>query len=157
MHPFSRLDCQCEVLLGKRDPLTSQTAFMTKDLTKLTAGQLERELAQSINGLYRSQLNHQPARVNCQLSDNRLTVVIEDAVTQPEKLLNDSGDQALVEQIRMRLDEIIQPHLQNLIEDILGVPILDFLSDVTINTGRGGMIVILERAPALRKSQATSG
>ncbi|MBD2256012.1 DUF2294 domain-containing protein [Pseudanabaena sp. FACHB-2040] len=129
---------------------------MAKNLTNLTAGQLERELAQRINGLYRSQLNHQPARVNCQLSDNRLTVVIEDVVTQPEKLLNDSGDIALVEQIRLRIDEIIRPHLQELVEDILGVAVLDFLSDVTINTGRGGMIIILERAPTLRTPQAAS-
>ena len=129
---------------------------MTKDLAKLTAGQVERELAQSINALYRSQLNHQPARVNCQLSSHRLTVVIEDAVTQPEKLLSDSGNSALVEQIRLRLEEIIQPQMRNLIEDILGITVLDVLSDVTIDTRRGGMIVILESAPNFRGSQAVT-
>lgn len=129
---------------------------MPNNPTQPTAGQLERELAQRIHALYRIQLNHQPARVTCQLFDNKLIVVIEDAITQPEKLLSDNGSSALVDQVRVRLDEIIQPHLQKLVEDILQVSVVDFLSDVTINTGRGGLIVILDQVPNVRNPQAIS-
>lgn len=119
-----------------------------------TVGQLERELNQKISALYRSQLNHQPNQVSCQLSGNTLTVVLENAVTQPEQLLNSNGDGQLVEQIRERIDEIIQPQLQELIEEILQVQVADILSDVTIETGRGGLIVVLSNPPAVRPPQA---
>jgi uncharacterized protein YbcI len=120
-----------------------------------TVGQLERELNQKISALYRSQLNHQPNQVSCQLSGNTLTVVLENAVTQPEQLLNSNGDGQLVEQIRERIDKIIQPQLQELIEEILQVQVADILSDVTIETGRGGLIVVLSSPPAVRPPQAS--
>lgn len=127
---------------------------MTKHSVQPTTGQLERELSQKILALYRNHLKHQPSRVTCQLFDNKLTVIIEDAVTQPEKLLNHSGENALVEKVRLRLDEIIQPLLQQSIEDTLQVSVVDILSDVTIDTGRGGMILILEQAPNVRSASA---
>lgn len=129
---------------------------MTKNPAQPTVGQLERELAQRIHALYRSQLNHQPTKVTCQLFDNKLTVVIENAITQPEKLLSDNGSRALVDQVRVRLNEIIQPQMQQLVEDTLQVSVVDVLSDMTINTGRGGLIVILDQVPNARNRPALS-
>lgn len=120
-----------------------------------TIGQLERELNQKISALYRSQLNHQPNQVSCQLSGNTLTIVIENAITQPEQLLNSNGDNQLVEQVRERIDEIIRPQLQKLIEAILQVEVVDVLSDVTLDTGRGGLIIMLSDPPVVRTPQSS--
>lgn len=122
--------------------------FMTT--STLTRGQVERSLSQRIQALYRNQLGHQPGKVTCQLFGEKLAVIIEDSVTQPEKLLAEEGREQLAEQVRMDLDQAIRPHLRALIEDVLGVAVLDLLSDATIETGRTGMIVVLEDAPNVR-------
>lgn len=121
-----------------------------------TAGQLERSLAQKIQALYRSQLEHQPSKVTCQLLGDKLTIVIDDAITQPERLLSDNGSDQLAEQFRSRIDEIIQPQLKELMEETLQAKVLDLLSDITLGTGRGGMIAILDRVPPLRTTLSAS-
>lgn len=121
-----------------------------------TRGQAERSLSQRIQALYRDQLGHQPGKVTCQLFEEKLAIVIEDSVTQPEQLLAEEGRVELAEQVRADLDSAIRPHLKSLIEEILGVAVLDLLSDATLDTGRTGMIVVLETAPDVRDSSRKS-
>jgi uncharacterized protein YbcI len=123
---------------------------MTTQIT--TRGQAERALSQRIQALYRNQLGHQPGKITCQIFDEKLAIVIEDSVTQPEQLLVEDGRIELAEQVREDLDNAIRPHLQSLIEEILQVSVLDLLSDATIETGRTGMIVVLETPPQVRPS-----
>jgi uncharacterized protein YbcI len=118
----------------------------------LTRGQAERMLSQRIQALYRTQLGHQPGKITCQLFDEKLAIVIEDSVTQPEQLLAEEGRVELAEQVRSDLDSAIRPHLKALIEEILAVEVLDLLSDATLETGRTGMIVVLENPPQVRAS-----
>ncbi|NJO40850.1 MAG: DUF2294 domain-containing protein [Cyanobacteria bacterium CRU_2_1] len=120
-----------------------------------TRGQAERTLSQRIQTLYRNQLGHQPGKVTCQLFDEKLAVVIEDSVTQPEKLLAEEGRENLAEQVRIDLDQAIRPHLKTLIEEVLSVNVLDLLSDATLETGRTGVIVVLESVPELRISASS--
>jgi uncharacterized protein YbcI len=115
-----------------------------------TRGQLERELSQRLQSLYRDQLGHQPGKITCQLQDTQLTIIIEDSVTQPEKLLVDDGREQLAEQVRADLDQAIRPHVTTLVEDVLKVPVSDLLSDATLKTGNSGIIVILEKSPETR-------
>jgi uncharacterized protein YbcI len=120
-----------------------------------TRGQAERALSQRIQALYRTQLGHQPGKITCQIFDEKLAIVIEDSVTQPEQLLAEDGRIELAEQVREDLDNAIRPHLKSLIEEILQVSVLDLLSDATLETGRTGMIVVLETPPQVRPSTAT--
>lgn len=120
----------------------------------LTRGQLERNLSQQIQSLYRTQLGHQPGKVTCQLFDEKLAIIIEDSVTQPEQLLAEEGKLELAEQVRSDLDQAIRPQLRALIEDELRVTVLDLLSDATFETGRTGMIVVLENSPEVRPSSS---
>ncbi|HEY9659655.1 MAG TPA: DUF2294 domain-containing protein, partial [Allocoleopsis sp.] len=113
----------------------------------VTRGQAERTLSQRIQSLYRSQLGHQPGKITCQLFDEKLAIVIENSVTQPEQLLAEEGRLELAEQVREDLDSAIRPHLKLLVENTLGVNVLDLLSDATIETGRTGIIVVLENPP----------
>ncbi|HEY9700614.1 MAG TPA: DUF2294 domain-containing protein [Trichocoleus sp.] len=119
-------------------------------MTTPTRGQIERTLSQRIQALYRSHLGHQPSRVTCQLFDEKLAIIIEDSITQPEQLLLGEGKKTLAEQLRNDLNKSLQPRLKELIEDILGVKVLDLLSNATLETGRTGAIVILETAPRTR-------
>jgi uncharacterized protein YbcI len=115
-----------------------------------TSGQLERTLSHRIQALYRNQLGHQPGKITCQLFDEKLAIIVEDSITQPEKLLVQEGQEELVEQVRSGLDEAIQPLLRLLIQDVLNVEVLDILSDATLETGRTGIIAVLSETPLVR-------
>lgn len=121
-----------------------------------TRGQLERTLTQRIQALYRNQLGHRLETINCQIFDQRITVTIENSITQPELLLVESGKDELAEEVRSQLNEAIQPQIKELAEEIVGVSVLDLLSDAKLDTGRTGMIIILSEAPRLRDRSATS-
>jgi uncharacterized protein YbcI len=115
-----------------------------------TRGQLERTLSQRIQALYREQLGHQPSKVTCQLFDEKLAIVLEDSITPPEQLLASSGQEELAKQVRADLAKAIEPQLKDLIKDVLGVEVLDLLSDGKIDTGRTGTIAVLAATPTVR-------
>lgn len=118
-----------------------------------TVGELQRSLSQSIQALYRNHLEHQPARVTCQLMDTTLVIVLEDALTQTEMLLQDSGHTELVETVRDHLDSSLKPILRKEIERILEIEVIDILSDATLETGRSAVVVILDRSPQVRSQR----
>jgi uncharacterized protein YbcI len=115
-----------------------------------TRGQLERTLSQRIQTLYRDQLGHQPSKITCQISDRNLVIVLENSITPAEQLLAQSGSEELAEKVRSELDEAIQPGLQELIEDTLSVTVAELLSDATLDTGRTGIIAVLNELPNFR-------
>lgn len=117
-----------------------------------TRGQLERTLSQRIQALYREQLGHRPEQIVCNIVDNQVVVLMEDAITQPEQLLAENGNAELAAQVRVDLDKAFQPQLQATIEEIVGVAVLDIIGSAKLETGRFGTIVILESAPKLRST-----
>jgi uncharacterized protein YbcI len=119
-----------------------------------TRGQAERTLSQQIQALYRDHLEHQPARVTCQLLTEKLVVVIEDSITQPEQILVEEGQTGLVEQVRATLSAAIEPLMKALVEDVLGVAVTDFMSDAKLDSGRTGIIMMLSEVPELRHAAA---
>jgi uncharacterized protein YbcI len=119
-----------------------------------TRGQLERTLSQRVEALYRNQLGHRPAKVTCHIFDEKVAIVLEEAVTQPEQLLANAGQEELAEQVRNDLDKALQPQLAELIEEVVGVPVRDMLSDAKLDTGRTGTIAILEAAPQVREASS---
>lgn len=115
-----------------------------------TRGQIERTLSQRIQALYRTQLEHQPSRVTCQIFDEKIAIILEDSITQPEQLLVENDQEELAEQVRAKLDEAIEPQLKSLIEEVVGVAVIDLLSDAKLATGRTATIAILAQTPQLR-------
>lgn len=130
--------------------------IMNEESLKPTRGQLERLLSQKLQGLYRSQLGHQPGKVTCQIFDEKVAIIVEDSITPPEQLLANSGQAELAQQVRSDLDKAIQPQIKTMIEEVLNVAVLDLLSDATMETGRTGIIAILEVPPEVRNSDAVS-
>jgi len=80
------------------------------------------------------------------------TLILEDAVTQPEQLLANQGEKDLTEKVRSDLDAAIKPQLRELIQEILGVEVVDLLSDTTLETKREGIIAVLAETPQFRCS-----
>ena len=119
-----------------------------------TVGELQRQLSQRIQAFYKGQLEHQPSKVTCQLFDHSLAIVMEDAMTQPESLLQDNGYGDLATTVRSRLERLVQPELKSLLEAVLQVDVNDLLSDATSATGRSGMIAILGATPAVRNPES---
>ncbi len=115
-----------------------------------TRGQLERTLSQRIESLYRSQLEHKPSKVVCQIFDKKIAIILEDSITQPEQILVNNGQQELAEKVRSELDEALQPQLKALIEEIVGVSVIDLLSNAKLETGRSATIAILAESPQFR-------
>ena len=125
-----------------------------KSVEKQTVGQLERELSQRLQALYRDQLGHRPSKATCQVFDSKLAIVLEESVTQPELLLAEEGQKELAEQVRADLDQALRPQIKQLIEEILQVDVLDLLSDATLDTGRTGIIAVLSSTPTVRNPEA---
>lgn len=121
-----------------------------------TRGQLERELSQKIQAFYRSHLGHQPSKVTCQLFNTKLAIIIEDSITNAEQILVDEGKDDLAKKVRSNLDDAIKPELQQLIEVVTKVKVLDMMSDATLETGRTGIIIILNNPPEIRESENVS-
>ncbi len=119
-----------------------------------TRGQLERTLAQRLQALYREQLGQQPSRVTCQILDQKIVILLEGAITKPEQVLVGRQQEELARQVRADLDQALQPQIKALIEEIFQVPVVDLLSDATLETGRSGMIAILQQRPEVLKPEA---
>jgi uncharacterized protein YbcI len=121
-------------------------------MTNPTRGQIERNLSQKIQAVYREHLGHSPSKVTCQLFDEKLAIVIENSITQPEQLLAEEGQTELVEQIRVDLKDAIRPKLKDAIAEVLDIEVLDLLSDADIESGRTGIIAVLAATPELRET-----
>lgn len=129
--------------------------FMTKqDSQRPTRGQLERQISQRLQKLYREYLDHSTGKITCQLANNQLTVVIESSLTQTEQLLLKESDAAEVEQIRNNLDDIIRRKLVDIVEEILQLQVVDVMSDTTLETERTGLVIILEENPQKKLTRA---
>lgn len=115
-----------------------------------TRGQIERTLSQRIQSLYRNQLEHNPSRVVCQIFDDKIAIVLEDSITQPEQVLVENGQENLAQQVRIELDDALQPQLKALIEEIVGVTVVDLLSNAKLDTGRSATVAILAESPQVR-------
>lgn len=114
--------------------------------------QLEQNLSQHIRMLYINQLGHEPSSVSCQLADKALTIIVENPVTQPERLLAESGKIELAEQVRANLHKAFQPQIKALIEEVLGIPVIELLGKSNLQTGFSTVIVILAAKPKVDTS-----
>jgi uncharacterized protein YbcI len=110
--------------------------------THLAEKHREELLSQQIFSLYRERLNHELGEINFHWFEDKLMIVLEETVTQPEKLLYQNNCQKLADRARNIIDESILPDIKIAIEQIMNVSVVDLLSDTTINTSRTGIIAI---------------
>lgn len=114
--------------------------------------QIERSLIERIQSLYTAQLGRQPDRITCQSFEDKLAIFLENALTQPERLLFARGHTHLVQQVRHNLHEILKPRVKTLIEEVVQITVLDVIMAAQLDTGHISFIAVL----ALSQDAATS-
>ena len=121
-----------------------------------TFGELERDLSQKIQKLYREELKHSPQKVTSKFFDNKLVILVEGASTAVEQILiNEHNDKnQMVENLNLAINNIIKPKFKTTIEAVLAVEVEDILFDSTIETKRTGAIVILSQVPQVRSPKS---
>lgn len=118
-----------------------------------TRGQLERQLSQTIQSLYREKLGHLPSKVVCHLFSDKLAIVVEDAMTAIEKLLIENSRLDLAENMRSVVNRGFSLQVKQTINEILQVEITDLISQSCLDSNCLGMIAILDSAPKVRFSR----
>ncbi|MEH2224879.1 DUF2294 domain-containing protein [Nostoc sp.] len=118
-----------------------------------TIGQLETEISQRIISLYNDRLGKSPSQIICHFFDTEIVISLENSVTQAEQTLLKGGYDTLAEQVRLYLEKIIKPDLKNLIEEIIGQPVLYLMTNTNLATGRTGIVVILKELPEVRNPE----
>ncbi|MGB3532869.1 MAG: DUF2294 domain-containing protein [Microcoleaceae cyanobacterium] len=116
-------------------------------MNKRSLKALENKLSDKIQEIYLQQLNHQVGSILCRLFNQTLIVLIEESITLPEQKLNTQESENLAEQMRAEFYRIIQPQIALIIEQTTNMYAIDFLCDTTLETGRTGIIIILELKP----------
>ncbi|MEM6403235.1 MAG: Na-translocating system protein MpsC family protein [Cyanobacteria bacterium P01_D01_bin.116] len=79
---------------------------------------LEQTLSERIKFIFYQQLGHQLQEIQCNLLENKLIIVIKQALTKPELLLIKNGREAIAKEVRNSIEEILRPKLKNIIEEV---------------------------------------
>jgi len=109
--------------------------------------QLEQSLSLRVMALYLTLLGHQPSKISCQLIDKMLTIIVDNPITQPERLLAESGKQEFAELVGFNIHKAFQPQLKVLIEEVLKVSVIDLLGESQVQTGRTTVFAVLAATP----------
>lgn len=103
---------------------------------------LEQVLVERILSLYINKLGHQPEDIYCRLLDNKLTIVIENAITKPEKLLIAAGYHEIVEKARSSIEKILRPEFKKIIEEVTNSQVSNILFATHLDTNYVSIIAL---------------
>ena len=119
-----------------------------------TCGQIERDLSQRIQKLYREQIGHSPRKVTCKLFDNRIVIVIEDSFTILQKtLIEEDNQNETAKYINLAIDNVIKSKLKIAVEEVLEIEVYDTLFNSSLKSQQAGAIVILTQPPLVRSRE----
>lgn len=126
---------------------------MDLERTLPTRGQLERQLSQTVQALYRSEFGHLPSKVVCHLFADRVAIIAENTTTTIEQILFDNSRLDLAHEIRVAISETFIGQVKQAAADILQVEAIDAICDSTLDSGYLGMIIFLKNAPSVRMAK----
>lgn len=109
--------------------------------------QIKSILSQKIRRVYQERLEHKLENVSYRLFDRTLVITLEGITTSPERLLKENDRLDLAKQVREEVDRLINPQIKDIIEEVLEVKVVDYLSDTTIDNDMTGAIAIFEFKP----------
>ena len=116
-----------------------------------TIGELERNIGQNVQKLYRQTLGHSPGKVVCHFFGNQLAIVVEKSLTKVEKTIAQAEqDKQTAEKLNAVINDALKLKLATLVEEILAVKVEGILSDSTFDGDRTGAILTLEKLPQVR-------
>lgn len=103
---------------------------------------LQEILVERIQSLFINKLGHQPEDVYCRFLDNKLTIVIENAITKPEILLIAAGYKEIVEKARSSIEKILQPEFKQIIEEVTNSQVTNILFATHLDTNYVSIIAL---------------
>ena len=109
--------------------------------------EIEDLLSQKIKDVYQQRLGHQLDKISYKLFDRTLIVMLEGIITSPEKVLRNNDRTHLANQVRAVIDSVMRSQIQEIIEEVLDIKVVDFLSDTTVEKNLTGAIAIFEFKP----------
>lgn len=115
-----------------------------------TRGQLERQLSQTLQSIYREQFGHPIGKITCHLFKNKVAIVAEDTVTKIEKILLDNSQLDLAHGLRSIISKTFAVQIKQAIGNILQVEVMDLISGSSLDSGYLGVLVFLNNAPEIR-------
>lgn len=115
-----------------------------------TRGQLERQLSQETQALYRSLFGHLPQKVVCHIFADKIAIIAEDTVTAIERMLQNNSRSELASDIRSAISEAFALQLGRKIGQVMGLQVVDLICDSSLDSGYLGAIAFLEKAPDTR-------
>ena len=118
-----------------------------------TRGQLERQLSQETQALYRSLFGHLPQKVVCHIFADKIAIIAEDTVTAIERMLQNNSQSQLASDIRSAIGEAFAVQLRQKITEVMDLPVIDLICDSGLDSGYLGAIAFLEKAPDTRPAK----
>lgn len=114
------------------------------NLKAIKTQKIEGILSRKIKDIYQYQLEHKLSNISYKLFDSTLIIMLEGTITSPEKLLKDNDHHCLAKEVRAAIERVIHPQIQEIVEEVLDVKVVDFLSDTTIDNDITGAIAVFE-------------
>ncbi len=109
-------------------------------------GKLEAEISNNMITFQREQLGRGAESAKTYIIDDMIIVRLKGVLTSAESQLAKTEEgKALVKEMRFRLEEIIRPKLEALIEEITGIRVVSLHNDISTKTGERIDVVILEK------------
>lgn len=118
-----------------------------------TRGQLERQISQTTQALYREGFGHNPSKVVCHIFGDKVVIILENAITSIEKLLIANSQINLVEDIRFSVEKVFSLQIRQKISEILNIETIDLISESSLDGEYVGMVAILSNVPEVRLSR----
>lgn len=108
----------------------------------IKSNDVEQTLSERIKSIFYQQLGHKLDEINCNFLDNKLIIVIKEALTQPELLLIKNGHKTIAQNVRNSIEEILRPQLKKIIEEVTDTEITEILFSTYLDVNYVSLIAL---------------
>lgn len=118
-----------------------------------TAGELMRSVSQSVQRLYRDELDHRTERITCNLVADKLVIWIEGSVNSVTRLLRREAAENS-QALHNALQQVIHQRVAQIVEEQLRVDVITLVSDTCYQKECTGLVVWLSALPTMRAAKS---
>ena len=119
-----------------------------------TTGEIEAAICKAISRFEQDYMGRGPKAVHTHLLGDMLVIRLQGILTAAEqqlvRSLPMSKGRDLLKQVRTQLIETARPHLESLIQEITGIPLLSLHHDISTTTGEEIIVFVLAKAIEVR-------
>ena len=127
-------------------------------MTKKTQGEIEAAICQGITRFEQETRGRGPQDIHAYLHGDFVVVRLKGLLTPAEQQLSKSHSDKgrhLLKQVRTHLIETAKPHIQAIVQEITGVPVVSLHHDISTVTGEAFVILTFAEPLSLRQAKKT--